>query len=80
MPELRSPTKFVVLRLIEQKGRVSSADLVKLAGMKLATASKQLKRYHVEGLLRREKRMGRSFIYSLTDAGAHRLSYFKKIA
>ncbi|MBW2672647.1 MAG: MarR family transcriptional regulator [Deltaproteobacteria bacterium] len=79
---LKSPRKFEILRLINERERVTSRELAELTGLELPHVSKMLHRYVSEGLIRREPIGGRGgpFSYELTDPGRRRLFYFFKIS
>jgi len=86
MPELKSPTKFKVLRAVNERaksfGGLESRDLATILGISISHASKLLSDYWREGLLIRSKmpmnQGGFRYLYKISDPGKRRLAWFKK--
>lgn len=80
---MRSPTKFTVLAIIGGAGSIESHDLASRMRKSVPHASKLLRSYWVQGLLKREARPldqgGTKYSYFLTRHGEARLAYFEKI-
>ena len=80
--DLTAPTKFECLELVEKEKVLGSARLAGLMKIGLNHASKLLRGYWSEGLLRRElstrRRGGIRYSFSLTDTGRAKLRYFRK--
>lgn len=81
--ELKSPTKFKVLRAIEESGGLEAVGLSIKLGIVVSHASKLLRTYWMKGLLIKEKRSmsqgGVRFFYTLSKSGKKRLDYFKRL-
>ena len=56
MPELKSPTKFKVLKAVDDNGGLESRDLARIMGISIPHASKLLRDYWIQGLLKRKKK------------------------
>jgi len=81
MPKLKSPTKFKVLKAVNDNGGLESRDLAQIMGISIPHASKLLRDYWTQGLLKRQKRPmdqgGIRYFFYLGSPGKNRLEYFK---
>lgn len=79
MPELKSPRKFQILRLIGGRA-ILSEDLSREIGIKRSLVAKLLHSYWEEGLLKRERIGGKGgpYQYILSNSGKKRLKFFLK--
>lgn len=82
MPELKSPTKFKVLSVIWGKGGIETRELAEKMQIRVPHASKLLRAYWIQGLLKRSPRPmdqgGTRYFYSLSELGKKRLIFFLK--
>ena len=58
-------------------GEISSSDLADSRGVTLHAASNRLKRYHRQGLFRREKN-GKKYFYNITGKGIERINWLRE--
>jgi len=82
MPKLKSPTKFKVLKAVNDNDGIESRDLARIMGISISHASKLLRDYWTQGLLIRKKRSmsqgGIRYFFCLSDPGKNRLNFFLK--
>ena len=57
-------------------GEITSSDLADSQGLTLHAASNRLKRYHRQGLFRREKN-GKQYVYDITVKGIERIDWLR---
>lgn len=76
-----APTKLECLELVEKEREMTSARLAELMKIDLNHASRLMRGYWSEGLLRRDivtrKRGGIRYSFSLTKTGKRKLAYFR---
>ena len=58
-------------------GEITSSDLADIRGLTLHAASNRLKRYHRQGLFRREKN-GKKYFYNITVKGIARIDWLRE--
>jgi DNA-binding MarR family transcriptional regulator len=58
-------------------GEITSSDLADSQGVSLHAASTRLKRYHRQGLFRREKN-GKKYVYDITVKGIERIDWLRE--
>jgi len=71
--------KFQILEILNKAGEITAQEVYESLKneVKKTTVYDLLRRYHVQGLVKREKRLG-IYVYSLTKKGKERLYYFKR--
>lgn len=76
---VRSPLKYFVLDLVDERGELTYRNLAEETGMPNSYAANRLMRYAQRGLLHRSREHANAISrFTLTDHGISRLRWFRR--